>query len=74
MLAKVRDTASASVQFAARVWEGHVLDLLGRRADAESRHREALAIPGSPRMRHDQYGITLDAEWVSARLVTPFQR
>jgi hypothetical protein len=74
VLAKIPDTADATVRFGARVWEGHVLDLLGRRADAESRYRAALAIPGSPRTRHDQYGITIDADWVRSRLVTPFRR
>ena len=74
VLTKIRDGASASMRFAARVWEGHVLDLLGRRAEAESRYREALAIPGSPRMRHDQYSMTIDADWARARLLTPFRR
>jgi hypothetical protein len=42
--------------------------------DAESRYRKALALLGSRRMRHDQYGITIDPDWVRARLVTPFRR
>jgi hypothetical protein len=62
------------MKFAALVWEGHLLDLLGRRTEAVAAYQEALKIPGQPSMRHDQYGMTIDKKWVEERLKTPFQR
>jgi tetratricopeptide (TPR) repeat protein len=62
------------LRFAALVWQGHLLDLLGRRDEAVSRYQEALRIPGSPTMQHDQYNMKIDKQWVEERLKTPFQR
>jgi len=61
-------------RFAAIVWQGHLLDLLGRRAEAVARYQEALKMPGSPRMQHSQYSLTIDKPWVEQRLQTPFER
>ncbi len=61
-------------RFAALVWQGHLLDLLGRRAEAIARYQEALQVPGSPSMQHDQYHMTIDKQWVEQRLKTPFER
>jgi hypothetical protein len=66
--------SDSSWRFAALVWQGHLLDLLGRRPEAVVRYEEALRIPGSPTMRHDQYHIVLDKNWVEDRLKTPFER
>lgn len=60
--------------FAALVWEGQLLDLLGRRAEAVAAYQEALKTPGNPTMRHDQYGLVLDKPWVEERLKAPFAR
>ncbi len=60
--------------FAALVWQGHLLDLLGRRAEAVARYQEALKVPGSPRMQHSQYNLIIDKTWVEERLKTPFER
>jgi tetratricopeptide (TPR) repeat protein len=62
------------MKFAALVWEGHLLDLLGRRTEAVAAYQEALKIPGQPSMRSDQYGMTIDKKWVEERLKTPFER
>ena len=59
------------------VWQGHLLDLLGRREEAVRCYREALKRinEGSPvELRHDQYGIKIDKKWVDARLKKPFIR
>jgi hypothetical protein len=61
-------------RFVALVWQGHVLDLLGRRGDAVARYEQALNIPGSPSIRHDQYRMVINREWVQIRLKTPFER
>lgn len=56
------------------VWQGHILDLLGRRNEALACYREAKAI-GVPRpMELVAYGMVIDASWIDARLETPFSR
>jgi hypothetical protein len=58
----------------ALVWQGHVLDLLGRRDEALRCYRSALDKGFVGPMRHDQWGMVLDRKWVEERLVTPFTR
>jgi tetratricopeptide (TPR) repeat protein len=60
--------------FAVMVWQGHLLDLLGQRAEALKRYQAALEIPGKLEMRHDQYGMRLNRQWVQERLKEPFRR
>jgi tetratricopeptide (TPR) repeat protein len=58
--------------FAARVWQGHLNDLLGDRAAALINYKEAQKLdPGVP-MRHSQWGMTIDGAWVEERLASPF--
>jgi hypothetical protein len=64
----------ADYRFAALVWQGHLLDLLERRAEAIVSYQEALKVPGSRTMKHSQYNLVINREWVEARLKTPFQR
>jgi tetratricopeptide (TPR) repeat protein len=66
--------ANGDFRFVVLAWEGHLLDLLGRRTEAVTAYQEALKIPGEPSMRHGQYGMTIDKKWVEERLKTPFQR
>jgi tetratricopeptide (TPR) repeat protein len=56
----------------ARVWQGHMLDLLGQRAEAVAVYQEALRVPLA--MQHDQYGMVLNQAYVEQRLKTPFAR
>mgnify|MGYP001062554886 CR=1 FL=1 len=67
-------TADPTLRFTSLVWQGHLLDLAGRRADAIAKYRAALAIEGNPTMRHDQYGMVINKKWVEERLETPFKR
>jgi RNA polymerase sigma-70 factor (ECF subfamily) len=61
--------------FAARVWQGHICDLLGRREEALAHYQEALDLkPGEGTMRHDQYDMTVNRSWAEERLKTPFER
>jgi hypothetical protein len=51
-----------------------MLDLLGRRPEAIQKYHAALAVPGTPQIRHDQYKMKIDKAWVEDRLKTPFMR
>jgi tetratricopeptide (TPR) repeat protein len=73
-LEAVRSLEQGDWRFFALVWEGHLLDLLGRRTDAVAAYQEALKMPGTPSMRHDQYGLVIDKKWVEERLKAPFER
>jgi tetratricopeptide (TPR) repeat protein len=66
--------SDAEWRFAALVWQGHLLDLLGRRAEAVARYQEALKVPGARSMQHSQYNMVIDKKWVEERLKTPFER
>jgi hypothetical protein len=61
-------------KFLSLVWQGHMLDLLGRRPEAIERYQAALAVPGTPRISHDQYKMNIDKAWVEERLKMPFTR
>jgi proline iminopeptidase len=68
-----KDPSLRPFGWAAVVWQGHLLDLLGRRPEAVARYQAALdAGPGA--MRHDQYGIVLDRTWIEERIRNPFER
>jgi hypothetical protein len=56
------------------VWQGLILDLLGRRDDALARYREALAIGLDRPVRHDQYKMVVDRAFVEGLLKEPFTR
>lgn len=58
--------------FAARVWQGHMNDLLGNRAAALDSYKEALKIDPGMSMEHSQWGMTIDRAWVEDRLAAPF--
>lgn len=56
----------------ALIWQGHVLDLLGRRGEAVAAYMKASAL--SVGARHDQHGLVLDRAYVEKRIETPFER
>ncbi|HSA96742.1 MAG TPA: tetratricopeptide repeat protein, partial [Acidobacteriota bacterium] len=62
------------IVFAARVWQGHMNDLLGDRAAALNFYKEALEIDPGLAMTHSQWGMTIDRAWVEDRLASPFKR
>jgi hypothetical protein len=64
----------SDLRFPATVWQGHLLDLLGRRAEAVARYQEALKMKGVHSVCHDQYNLTINDQWVQERLKTPFER
>ena len=56
----------------ALVWQGQMLDLLGRRAEALAAYRKAAC--QNLNMQHGQYGIVVSREYAQTRMKTPFQR
>lgn len=56
------------------IWQGHVLDLLGRRQEAIAAYRQALETNPNPSMQHDQYGMRINRQWVEERIQKPFDR
>ena len=66
--------AEPSLKFIALVWQGMLLDLLGRRGEALTAYQAALELPGTPRHRHDQWGLAIDRVWVEERVRTAYER
>ena len=56
------------------VWQGHILDLLGRREEAVQCYRDALKIGKGLNSQHDQYGMQINRKWVEERLKSSFRR
>ncbi len=56
----------------ALVWQGHMLDLLGKREDALVVYTKAA--DHEQRTRHDQYGLVVDNQYLQQRIETPFAR
>jgi len=68
-----RENKSNSL-FCHLTWQGHVLDLLNRRDEALKCYEEALRHCGSRTVRHDQYRMRTNRDWIEQRLKEPFQR
>jgi len=60
--------------FLATVWQGMLLDLVGRRAEAVTRYQEALDSGVEGSFRHSQYGLVITRAWVQQRLQEPYRR
>ncbi|OQA01545.1 MAG: Tetratricopeptide repeat protein [Planctomycetes bacterium ADurb.Bin412] len=57
-------------------WQGHVLDLLGRREEAIERYESALKrySRSSMYVEYGNFGIKIDDKWIQKRLEEPFDR
>ena len=71
-LAVFRRLEGAGEAGVALVWQGQMLDLLSRRAEALAAYRKAAS--QNLYMQHGQYGIVVNGEYVQTRLKNPFQR
>jgi tetratricopeptide (TPR) repeat protein len=62
-------------QVVAIIWQGQMLDLLGRRDEAIARYQHVVDMNPEGGMRHDQYGLAYDyGPYAAERLQSPFQR
>jgi len=68
------DFEQSPTSFSSLVWQGHLLDLMNRREETLRCYKEALEMKPTSWVRHDQYGIKIDFDWIKERLRTPFQR
>jgi len=62
-------------QATALVWQGHMLDLLGRRKEALPAYQKAVDLKVPDKMQHGQYRMTYNpSKYAAERLKTPFAR
>jgi len=60
---------------AALIWQGHMLDLLGRRSEAIGRYRLVVEMGNPGGMGHDQYGLRYAfTPYAKERMASPFVR
>ena len=60
---------------AAMVWEGHMLDLLGRRAEAVRTYAKVAAMGADYAVGNDQYGLSYSpSAYAKKRVKSPFER
>ena len=60
--------------FVATVWQGHILDISGKREEAVSRYQLAIKRNTNITATFSQYDMTINRAWVEDRLKTPFTR
>ena len=69
------ETSDRSREALALIWQGHMLDLLGRRNEAIQMYRRAADMDLEDTQRHDQYGLQYSlSPYARERMESPFQR
>lgn len=59
----------------ALIWQGHMLDLLGRRTEAIGRYKAAAALNVEGAFTHSQFGMRyVPSAWAAERIRAPFKR
>jgi len=73
---KMEETGmSRHSQIIAIIWQGHMLDLLGRREEARARYRRVADLGLTSGTTHAQYGLSYEfSAYARERLTTPFAR
>jgi tetratricopeptide (TPR) repeat protein len=66
--------ANSPYAFGSLVWQGHLYDLMDQRDKALECYERALEMKPESEVRHDQYGLKIDLDWIKERLKSPFQR
>ena len=75
MRAAAREAERVEYEAMALVWQGHMLDLLGRRAEAIPLYQEAADMDVRESWQHSQFGIEyVLSPYAAERVSTPFQR
>jgi proline iminopeptidase len=69
------EAAHSPYEAFALIWQGHMLDLLGRREEAIGRYRRAAAMNLDDTWQHGQYGLRYAlSPYAAERIDTPFER
>lgn len=64
-----------STQAIGLIWQGHMLDLLGRRAEAAARYEQVVALSIRDSWVHSQYGLEYEVtSYAKERMTKPFVR
>jgi tetratricopeptide (TPR) repeat protein len=74
---KMEETADGDPdrQAMAIIWQGHMLDLLGKRETAISKYKRVAEMSIDSGVRHDQYGLAYEyTPYAKERMTTPFVR
>jgi len=71
---KSHNLKSGTYYFTALVWQGHIYDIFGNRDKATAKYNAALNVQDYDYMRHDQWGIVVNRDWVQERLKEPFTK
>lgn len=70
-----RFSSSAEERGVGLLWQGHMLDLLGRREEAIARYKTVLDMNLSHRWQHGQYGLSYElSPYAKERMEAPFKR
>jgi proline-specific peptidase len=70
-----REQGSESLVALAAIWQGHMLDLLGRRSEAVALYQEVAAMDVQDTWSQDQYGLRYTlSPYAAERVNTPFTR
>jgi proline iminopeptidase len=72
---ETRFGADPKMKAFALIWQGHMLDLLGKRAEAVKRYRKAAELKIADSWTHSQYGLKYElSAYALERVKTPFKR
>jgi proline iminopeptidase len=70
-----RDMGEEELAAVAAIWQGHMLDLRGRRSEAVALYREVAALNSQDESSHSQYGLSYAlSPYAEDRIATPFKR
>gem|GEM_PF-385540 len=72
--AELLENEGSPYTFVSYVWQGHVLDILGRREQAILSYEEALRRDTGRTSEYSQYKMKIGQQWIRERLEMPFHR
>jgi len=71
---KMAESAQGNQMVMSRIWQGHMLDLLGRRDEAVAVYRSVVDMKVDSRFQHSQYGLTYSpSQYATERIKAPFE-
>ena len=71
----IRVKGGGPYEAVALIWQGHMLDLLGRRSEAIARYEAAAAMNVEGTFSHSQFGMRYaPSAWAAERIKEPFKR